>query len=282
MKKNIALEFKTHTGSTLVVNYTLADNPVAHEWYEKIKLLQNQGLKIDQEFTSDAYGSLQSYTWYKQQLDKTIDWVNQNTGYFIVKKDRYDQTELCAMHDIYVDMTQDPLCLAHPETYQLNKYIHCVEFTVNGNKHPGYFAISWGLNDGVTMQSTDQNFYRHYTTNLIPGNMYLYWAEIGKRPTEYWRDNDPENLENFLNVTCPHHSWSAHCKINIKGSWNVETKFWQWFETYRQPFLSKWGLTEWTELHETGAVELAQICNPQDHLTLLKHDATLLAVRATN
>ena len=278
MKKYVALDFQTQSGPLTAV-YNLANNPIAQQWAEKIKQLQHQGIGIDSDFTSDTYGKIKFCVYYTECLNTAVDWVNSTTEHHILKKDYYTQEDLCIMHDVYVELANNPQYDIFSETYQLNKYIHFVEHTLKNSYPLHYFTIAWGVNDGVTMQDFDQDPYQYYTSNLCPGNIYLSWVEIGKKPHEYLNDNDPEDVDSFLNTVRPHRTWSAHCKINLTGSYRPSKNFWTWFEKYRKPFLEKWNLAEWTDLHEVGAIELAVLQDPLIHKQLLTEFDSLNAIR---
>lgn len=280
MNKTIQINFQTRNGPQ-TVNYNLADNEIAQQWFEKIKKLQNDGISLDSEFTSSIYGTSKSYEYYKQQLDNVVDWVNNTTDYRLTKKDHYDQQDLCAMHDVYVEMARDPACDTHNETYCLNKYIHLCEHTLDGPCSLPYSAIAWGTNDGLTMQDFDIDPYKFYTLDIVPGNIYLYWAEVGKKPFEYWYNNDPDNAEHFLSLTRPHVSWSSHCKIALTPAGSkLPAEFVKWFEPYKQPFLDKWHLDDWTVLHEFGAIELATLQDATVHTQLLETFESLESIKA--
>lgn len=280
MSKAIRINFQTHNGLQ-TVDYNLANNEIAEQWFAKIKMLQGNGIAPDPEFTSSIYGTSKSYEYYKQQLDNVVDWVNDHTNYQLTKKDHYDQQDLCAMHDVYVEMARDPACDTHNETYCLNKYIHLCENTLTGPSSLYYFPIAWGTNDGLTMQEFDIDPYKFYTSNIVPGNIYLYWSEVGKKPFEYWHNKDPDNVEHFLSLTCPHNTWSAHCKIALTPSGSgLPLDFVKWFDQYKQPFLDKWGLDDWTVLHEFGAIELATLQDATVHTLLLETFESLESIEA--
>jgi len=280
MRQVIEIEFSTHSGSQ-TVKYNLADNLIAQQWFDKIKLLQDQNISIDHEFTSSIYGVSKSYEYYKEKLDNIVDWVNNTTNYSILHKDHYTQSDLCEMHDVYVTMANDPACDIYNETYSLNKYIHLCEHTLNGPCTLPNVTIAWGTNDGMTMQDFDTNPYEFYTTNIVPGNIYLYWVEIGKRPFEYWADKDPDNIEHFLSVACPHKTWSAHCKIALlTPPTQLSENYVRWFNKYKQAFLDKWNLKEWELLHDFGAIELATLQDSTTHSLLLEQFESVQSIRA--
>lgn len=278
MSKSVCLEFQTLTG-VREVWYDLVDNDIAHRWYQKIKHLQDLGIGIDPNLTSEIFYQSHPYQHYKQALDDVIDWINTSTAYHIHKQSHYGNPELCVMHDIYVKLTQDPALISHPEIYQLNKLIHLCEGTLNGVYQPLCFGVSWGMNDGITREDFREDPYRYYTLDIKRGSLYLYWTEIGKRPREYWRDGDPRDMETFLYTVTPHRSWSSFFMINLRGTYRTPGEFWDWFEPYREPFLEKWGLEDWTELHENGAIELAHPREPYYYFDLKKKFVRLIGVR---
>jgi hypothetical protein len=259
--KTITLHCNTTVGSEQII-FDLCDNEIAQQWYKKLEYLKSQNIDIDKNFTSDTFGLLKPYQHYKEKLDVIINWINLNTPYTIEKKVSYNQEDLCSMHDIYVLLANDPTYDVFNETYLLNKLIHMCELTIEKLTKPSHFTIAWGMNDGITMEEFKQDPYQHYTQDIIPGQLYLAWAEIGKKPSGYWHDGDPENLDNFLNTTRPHRTWSSHCKIILANQGKKSQKFWQWFEAYKTPFLEKWNLQDWGDLEECGAIELAIPRNP--------------------
>jgi hypothetical protein len=278
MKKTVTLDFDTNSGM-FQMQFDLCDNAVAQRWYDKLSYLQDQGIVIDTDSCSQSFGPLQDYKVYHAQLDQVIDWVNTSTTYCIEKRSHYGQPELCAMHDVYVDMANDPDYDIFPQTYQLNQLIHLCENALAGRHDPLFYTISWGGNDGDTMEDFSEDPYQYYTLDIRPGSLYLYWVEIGKRPGEYWHDQDPDDMDSFMHTVRPHLSWSAHCKINLRGRHYRPPAFWAWFDSYRERFLQQYGLSDYTDLHECGAIALAHPRDPGYLDQLRQCSARVISIR---
>jgi hypothetical protein len=261
----IILEFTTTNGIETLA-YQLADNPIAKKWLEKISHLQH--VPVDRSTTSDVM-EFRSYQEYKTRLDFIINWINTNTHLSLAQQEHYTQEDLCVLHDHYLDLMKDPRYDWQSLVHEFNTVIHCCEHALHQHVI-NHFKISWGGNDGPYMEKFQQCPYNYYTENIVPGNLYLYWAEQGKTPGEYFYNQDPDNLANFLKTTVPHQQFSGFCILQIGSRYNIGTKFWQWFSKYKQAFVDKWHLDDWTSLHQNGAIELATLLNPIEEFNTLK------------
>ena len=261
----IILEFTTDNGVD-TLKYQLANNPIAKKWAEKISHLQH--VPVDRATTSEDM-ELRSYQEYKTRLDCIIDWINVNTHLSLVKQSHYSQADLCVLHDHFLDLMKDPRYDSATQVHEFNTVIHRCEHALH--RHiVTHFRISWGGNDGPHMEQFQQSPYIYYTENIVPGNLYLYWAEQGKTPMEYYYSQDPDNLEIFLKITTPHRQFSGFFTLQIGPKYFSNPKFWQWFSKYKQPFLDHWQLDDWTTLHQYGAIELATMLNSSEEFNLLK------------
>jgi hypothetical protein len=265
----IILEFTTNTGVD-TLEYQLANNLIAKKWVEKISYLQH--VPVDRATTSEVM-ELRSYQEYKTTLDFIIDWINDNTHLSLTKQEHYTQPDLCVLHDHYLDLMKDPRYDWQSQVHEFNTVIHCCEHALHQHVI-NYFRISWGGNDGPYMEQFQQSPYIYYTENIVPGNLYLYWAEQGKTPMDYYFSQDPDNLENFLKITTSHRQFSGFCTLQIGPKYTVGPKFWQWFSKYKQAFLDQWQLDDWTSLHQTGAIELAILLNSPKEFDKLKKNFT--------
>jgi hypothetical protein len=261
----IILEFTTSNGIESL-RYQLADNPIAKKWLEKIRHLQH--VPVDRATTSEIM-ELLSYEECKIRLDDIIDWINTHTHLSLAKQSHYTQDDLCVLHDHYLDLMKDSQYDSHTQIHEFNTVIHWCERALN-QIWINYFRISWGGNDGPYMEQFQQSPYTYYTENIVPGNLYLYWAEQGKTPADYYCAQDPDNLENFLKITVPHRQFSGFCTLQIDTKYTIGSEFWQWFSKYKQAFVDRWQLDDWTPLHQNGAIELATLLNSQEEFNALK------------
>ena len=281
--KSIVLTFNTTQGIQEVV-YNLAENPIAVRWCNKINLLNERNISVDPNFTGRSFGKPITYQDSKKSLDAIIDWVNANTDYVIDKKDHYNQDDLVSMHDTYIDIANDARYDSFNETYLLNTYIHECENTMHRSYTPVSFPIAWGTNDGVTMEAFEPSDYNYYVDRLEVGNLYLVWSEMGKKPSHYFRDKDPDDLATFSKTVKPHVSWSARCEIPLVdlAPMTFSKNFQDWFSKYKSVFLDQYNLNDWQSLHESGGVPLAQIKNRQDHLNLVNNFKSLISIRVSD
>jgi len=262
---SLILEFTT-TAGVETLEYQLADNDIAKRWIRKIYHLQR--VPLDRNTTSSET-SYQPYDQYKNQLDQIIDWINLTTDHSITKQNFYNQFDLCQLHDIYLLMAKDPRYDIFENTYKFNTLIHKCEHALRQDQLE-VFNVSWGAQEGLLVEQFKEDPYQYYTSNVKAGNLYLYWAEQGKTPWDYYCAKDPDNLEHFLKTTIPHRQFSGFFKIQISDRGKSSNEFWIWFEKYKTEFLKKWNLSDWSRINEDGAIELATLTDPIDQFNSIK------------
>lgn len=158
------------------------------------------------------------------------------------------------MHQIFVDkaLPLDPL-------YRLHREIHRTEYLNHGKSQVDVIEIGWDQREGPLMEVC--NCHDHYDRRgLSAGNLYMMWSELGKWPTRYHLDGEPNDQERFNQLSRPntHHRAKFTCATRDLHITPFSKEFLTWFERYRAGWLAHHGLSDWSPHDEQGGVLLAR------------------------
>ena len=103
----------------------------------------------------------------------------------------------------------------------------------------------------------------------MKNNIYLSWAELGKKPLTYWRNKEPDNQRRINELCKPHITARAKFFLNLSNAEpkNFPTKFTIWFEKYKQGWLHFYNINDYQPKHHYSAPILAYA----DHTLDLTH-----------
>jgi len=228
------------------VDYTLNDTVLAEKWFHKIKHLHKvpiDPVESDQVDLSDLKDICEQFCAYAGMDIPGIDF------------DEITQKDLNALHKIYED-SHDRLSRLKDNSilYKFHQAIHKRE---NPADLKGIIPVCWGTNEGPLTQIMDcQPFYEK---EIKKNNIYLPWAELGKTPHRYWHDEEPNDQDRFNALAKPHITFRAKFFIATKDTkpMSFDTKFVEWFSTYKQGWLQHHKITQWENIHEDSAPLLA-------------------------
>ena len=139
----------------------------------------------------------------------------------------------------------------------LYKFHHAVHYHETNDHVQTKINVGWGVKEGLLTESFLCNSY--YEPSIKGNNIYLSWAELGKRPMDYWRDGEPNSKIRFEELAKPHITLRAKFFIAQKDivPEKLEDKFYEWFDPYKKSWLNKYNLNKWDELDEHSAPLLA-------------------------
>ena len=237
-------KIKVSFNNDLELIYHLHNSALANIWIEKIKHLQNVALDPVESDHEDFSNIHSIYNEFCRFAD--IDPVDIST---------LDQGKLNQRHKIYEDKhktlstKQDNSGL-----YRFHRAIHVYESGMNASK----IRAGWGKYEGLL--TTEFQCNKFYEDKIIRNNIYLPWAELGKKPQTYWENKEPDDQERFNTLAKPHTTFRAQFIIatsNINPR-PLENNFIKWFTKYKEEWLNFHNITKWDHIDEYSAPLLAE------------------------
>lgn len=254
LKNNFKIIFQNKDNEVFDVDYTLNSTVVAEKWFRKIKHLRFVPIdktESDQVDLSNLKQIYLDFCKFAEQEPIEFETVNQDV--------------LNQLHKIYE--TSHEQVSKKKNNDILYKFHHAVHHHEPNNNIQTKINVGWGVKEGLLTEEFLCNSY--YEPTLQANNIYLSWAELGKRPMDYWKDQEPNSKTRFEQLAKPHVTLRAKFFIaqnNIVPD-RLEDKFLEWFKPYKKSWLSKYNLRKWDEVDEHSAPLLARTSQKID----LKH-----------
>ena len=248
------------------LEYRLNQTEVGIEWFKKIKHLRNvefDPVHSKQEDNSD--------------LDQAYENFCEAAKVEYTPIQSYDQENLNRLHRLYEDY-HDKLSTNHHANalYKFHSAIHQRE-----KSNPETCVVGWGVKEGPL--TTQKNCNRFYEKKLLRNHIYLPWSELGKKPYHYWLDNEDHSVQRFLDLCKPHMTLRAKFKIMMYDAETpvFPTQFHNWFVEFKEKFLEKYGLENWTEIDEWCSPLLAIPTHTTNIATIYKDGYRPTSIRVT-
>ena len=233
------------SNSTDVVEctYTLHESIIASNWFRKIKHLKDVSVDPVESYMTDLSDIKSLYRQFCDyaQIPKDINW------------NVLDQDVLNQLHRVYESHHPTLVNLPNNQAmYKFHKSIHYHE--IGGN--PQKIVVGWGNKEGpVTYNFLCNKFYED---SVKKNNLYLSWIELGKRPSDYYLDGEPNSQERINELCKPHVTFGANFFITHEDrTGNLPQDFIDWFDPYKKAWCKKYGLDDWTAKDEYSAPLLA-------------------------
>lgn len=243
--------FKNLVGEKKAVDYELIETTFTERWFKKLKSIYK--IPIDPNDSEVSF----------DQTPRTpIEIAYRNfcelMGVEYKKLDLKDQKNLNYLHQLF---EQNCNKVIDDRIYDFHRAIHHAEGN-NDEMMPqtGIISIGWGVKEGPLMSK--YNCQRFYTPDAVQaGDLYLAWSELGKLPSRYFGDGEPNNQSRFNTLATPNKTLRAKFKIHriSKDYVPFPKDFSAWFETYKQSWLDHYDLDDWQPHDEQGGVHLAKI-----------------------
>jgi hypothetical protein len=253
MKLNLRLSDLDGNEHDLV--YTLEQNVIANKWYKKIShlyrvpLCEHYTYKIKQEKSIKDLSD--SVTQDLSQLKQLIDLD------FPIKE-IYNQDDCNILHAVTISQQYGYNAEVREIFHRMHRTIHLIEFALQQVTVNELYA-GWGEKEGPLEEKFDIDPCQLYEVRQ-PGTLYMKWSEFGKTPWQYWKDQDSDDIDHFLDTCKPHMTFRAQFSLRLSEHEldEFEPEFLDWFESRRDAWNSRYGKSEWTTLHVRGGVPLAR------------------------
>lgn len=226
--------------------YSLADNDVAIKWKSKIKHLQNIPIDTVESKMEDLSNLEKHYNTFCEKYNIVpLKFTNIR-----------EQKNLNLLHEIY-ENNHDRISRLknNVDLYRFHHAIHQAEQQSHNDKTEIY--VSWGVKEGLLTEK--YSCHEYYADKIVKNNIYLPWAELGKKPFRYWLDNEPNNATRVNDLCKPHLTLRAKFFISLidKTPKKFPKKFEDWFKQYKKGWTKHYNIDNYSEVHNYSAPLLA-------------------------
>lgn len=237
------------------INFKLTDSSIALKWFKKLKHIYRLPV-------SDTDSQLVLRPDAKRFDIKTI---HENfcrlADINFEQMDYLKQSDLNKLHSIYEQhhdrlVAMDPSCL-----YEFHQAIHNIELTRSIEKFNS-LSFGWAEREGPLMDRI--NMHQHYCNQLAEGHIYIKWSELGKLPSQYFADGEPNDQTRFNALSKPNQTLRPKFSLQLTVKhFKFTDHFNDWFKSYKKNWLAYHGIDEWRPIDEVGGVLVAE---PLDYI----------------
>jgi hypothetical protein len=227
------LNIQNKDGCDHQIQYQLADNPIAAQWFKKIKHIWR--ITLDEIYTTDANHTISEDS-LNAMIASELLLINNAVGKIYDIKTEYTQNDCNLLHSFIISNQYQYTTEIRNILHRLHRNIHRLESILSGIKYNEYFLPGeWGENAGPLTTLYTESPYQYYTNEMQSGTIYHMWAEFGKTPYEYWKNQDNPDITHFINNCKPHVTCRPGFSLCIKDiTYKVpDPNFEQWFNNYR-------------------------------------------------
>jgi hypothetical protein len=250
LMKKIKLIFK-NSNNNHELCFNLIDSAISHRWLRKLKNIHKAPL-------SDTDSQLQLETDADRFDIKILHEEFCKLANINFEPLDYDRQEnLNLLHVLYEQnhdrlTGQDHRCL-----YKFHRAIHNIEFTKSDKKKFNSLSFGWQDLEGPLMETI--NMQEHYCKNLHIGNLYVKWSELGKLPSQYFADGEPNDQTRLNALAKPNKTLRAKFSLQIfDNKFQFTNNFNAWFGKYKTGWLSHHAINDWLPIDEVGGVHVAE------------------------
>lgn len=270
MNTKFYLTIQTQDGTDHQIQYQLDENPIALEWFKKIKHIWR--VPLDQVYTTGTDTTTSSKDLSKS-ISSDILLLNESIGKIYDIKDEYTQNDCNVLHSFTVCTQYSNIAEVRNIFHRLHRKIHHLESIIGNYGFNNYsLPADWGEKGGLLTTKHKQSPYQYYTSDMIAGNIYHIWAEFGKTPYHYWLNRDNPDVTHFINNCKPHVTFRPGFSLWIRDmTFDVfNADFEAWFDSYRDIWQKIYS-TDPMSAYSRGGVILAKPVDPQfDYTTAHK------------
>jgi len=243
------------------VDLDVIDTPLKSSLFSIFKHLQHVPL-IFRDWDSPYY--IQNLD-YEEVVDRLVRY-GKNLGIEINKSRclSHEQKYFNEIHQIY-EINYD----GNPEWLIYHEHIHiCENFFL---KHPMTMILDYRDKAGLLEKPFDFSWTKteFFSPKFKVGDVFLYWAELGKTPYAYWYDNEPNDMGRLLELAKPWLKLRPKLIVAFEDIDLLKTKdaigFNDWWEQYQRTWCQHWKIDQWT-LRDIASGYLVGKIKNMDHL----------------
>lgn len=175
----------------------------------------------------------------------------------------HDQNYFNEIHKIYEQKYNG-------DTAWLNfhEHIHLCELYFSPHRH-SRFCIDYREQSGPLEKPMQFSWVANSVTDIKAGSVFVEWAELGKIPYTYWKNNEPNDVCRLNELAKPWITLKPKIYIALKDIDRLDgldqPGFELWWQQFHNDWTRHWNIPEWTLQHMFGAVVIGHT----DHVELL-------------
>lgn len=261
MTQRIRLTLRLSTGDRHDVDYSILDHAVAQAWTRKLRHAGR--LPLDSIYSQYHNQPPPPEPRLHAEITRDIQEITHLTGREIYPtRDRYDQTDCNRLHSLTVREQYNQDRSVRDIWHRLHRNVHKLE-DIRYNYVPELLYADWGEAGGLLTTRFRTPPYDLYQDRLTPGVIYHHWQEFGKWPHRYWLDGDDPDVEHMISNCPPDLTFRPSFALCIRKGYHdhgTDPDFEQWFKTYKQAWLQRYGIPEQhcdTAAYGRGGIPLA-------------------------
>ena len=218
------------------------------------------------EWDSTFYNESHSYF---EIVDRLAEF-GQLVGVKIDKQQCLDnsQSYFNLIHKIYEDNYNGT-----PAWLDFHEHLHiCESFDTQHQE----LVINYREKSGMLEQPFNFAWAESAVVELKAGDVYTSWAELGKSPYIYWKNNEPDNLQRLCQLAKPWLVLRPKLQIQLEDVNRLERKdivnFNNWWKNYQEDWCLHWNIPDWTIKNMFSCSVIGNINNINNVTQLLKNN----------
>jgi hypothetical protein len=114
------------------------------------------------------------------------------------------------------------------------------------------------------------------STQICTGDVYLGWAELGKFPYQYWRDNEPNDLARMCELVKPWNTLRSTIHVGLENI-NILTnlkidEFNSWWSIYENAWCDYWKIPSWPLEYQLGIIPVGKVSKVSEIKNMLQNN----------
>lgn len=262
------LEFQDHQQNINSIDYVLKENDFSHRWFNKLKKIYRVPPSIGDSNLDCSIDRSPS------RVNELLEKVCHLIGVEFKKIDITKQQDLNLTHQNFFENLHQIFSekrLDFNLLYRFHLEIHRTENLLSGKTYNTTINIGWAEKEGLLMEKYPVQ--SHYSKEgLKAGCLYNFWSELGKHPTAYFKDKEPNDQSRFNTLSKPnlHHRAKFGIAITNCPIKPFSQNFIDWFALYKEEWLKHYKLNDWQPYDEQSGVLLAEPKISKDYESFFK------------
>jgi hypothetical protein len=173
-----------------------------------------------------------------------------------------DQSYLNALHKMY-ELGYNKGSNVWLEYHEM---IHSIESANHTSIRdvPDEVIVNFREKAGLLEKPFNRDYLKYGEQKVVAGTCFCRWGELGKIPSHYWKDGEPDDTKRICQLAKP---WTvlrpsfiiALEDMNFELSLESRREFNLWFANHKQAWMQHWNLESWTEDEMSLVIPIGQI-----------------------
>jgi hypothetical protein len=138
------------------------------------------------------------------------------------------------------------------------------------------FFISYDEKAGYFNKPYDYGYTKNLTTVIERGDIFITWAELGKKIYTYWKDGEPNDINRIKELIKPWLTVKPILNMALANDDlfpNIDIdKFNSWWKDYKEEWLAHYNIPDWTLADMNGVIIVGKITDIDKLDNLLKNN----------